>query len=51
MTTAAHALPFKPDDHRDAVIRFDYNDSTGKTKETVLFPVPYAFQTAEQSLQ
>lgn len=44
-------ITFKPDDHRDAVIRFDYNDSTGKTKETVLFPVPYAFQTAEQSLQ
>ena len=44
-------ITFKPDDHRDAVIRFDYNDSTGKTKETVLFPVTYAFQTAEQSLQ
>lgn len=44
-------ITFKPDDHRDAVIRFDYDDSTGKTKETVLFPVPYAFQTAEQSLQ
>ncbi len=44
-------ITFKPDDHRDAVIRFDYNDSTGKTKETVLFPVPYSFQTAEQSLQ
>ena len=44
-------ITFKPDDHRDADIRFEYNDSTGKTKETVLFPVPYAFQTAEQSLQ
>lgn len=41
-------ISFKPDDHRDAVIRFDYNDSTGKTKETVLFPVPYAFQTASR---
>ena len=44
-------ITFKPDDRRDAVIRFDYSDSTGKTKETVLFPVPYAYQTAEQSLQ
>lgn len=51
MTTCRVRITFKPDDHRDAVIRFDYNDSTGKTKETVLFPVPYAFQTAEQSLQ
>ncbi|MGN0479821.1 MAG: hypothetical protein ACI4GO_10355 [Hominenteromicrobium sp.] len=42
---------FKPDDARDAVLRFDYNYSTGKTKETMLFPVPYAFQSAEQSLQ
>ena len=42
---------FKPDDTRDAVLRFDYNYSTGKTKETTLFPVPYAFQSAEQSLQ
>ncbi len=42
---------FKPDDTRDAVIRFDYSRSTGKTKETLLFPVPYAYQTAEQSLQ
>lgn len=44
-------LSFKPDDTRDAVLRFDYSRSTGKTKETTLFPVPYAFQTAEQSLQ
>lgn len=42
---------FKPDDTRDAVLRFDYSRSTGKTKETVLFPVPYACQSAEQSLQ
>ena len=44
-------VSFKPDDTRDAVLRFDYSRSTGKTKETTLFPVPYAFQTAEQSLQ
>ena len=44
-------LSFKPDPVRDAVLRFDYNHSTGKTKETVLLPVPYAFQTPEQSLQ
>lgn len=44
-------ISFKPDPARDAVLRFDYNHSTGKTKETVLLPVPYAFQTAEQSLQ
>ena len=44
-------VSFKPDDTRDAVLRFDYSRSTGKTKETALFPVPYAFQSAEQSLQ
>lgn len=42
---------FKPDATRDAVLRFDYDDATGRTKETALFPVPYAFQTAKQSLQ
>lgn len=42
---------FKPEDTRDAVVRFDYNHSTGKTKETTLFPVPYSYQSAEQSLQ
>lgn len=42
---------FKPDPAKDAVLRFDYNHSTGKTKETVLLPVPYAFQSAEQSFQ
>lgn len=42
---------FKPDDTRDAILRFDYNYSTGKTKETTLFPVPYAFQSAGQSFQ
>lgn len=44
-------VSFKPDDARDAVLRFDYSRDTGKTKQTTLFPVPYAFQTAEQNLQ
>ena len=44
-------VSFKPDSTRDAVLRFDYNNSTGNTKETVLYPVPYAYQTPEQSLQ
>ena len=33
------------------MLRFDYSRSTGKTKETTLFPCPMRFQTAEQSLQ
>lgn len=44
-------LSYKPDPTRDAVLRFEYNHSTGTTRETVLLPVPYAFQTPEQSLQ
>lgn len=42
---------FKAEDTRDAVVRFDYSDSTGKTKETTLFPAPYSMGSAEQSLQ
>lgn len=44
-------ISFKPDPVRDSILRFTYNGATGTTKETVLLPVPYAFQTAEQSLQ
>ncbi len=44
-------ISFKPDPVRDSILRFTYNSATGTTKETVLLPVPYAFQTAEQSLQ
>ncbi len=44
-------ISFKPDPTRDVIQRFDYNHTTGTTKQTDLFPVPYAFQTAEQSFQ
>ena len=44
-------VSFKPDPTRDVVLRFNYNGTTGTTKETTLFPVPYTYQTAEQSLQ
>ena len=44
-------VSFKPDPTSDTVLRFDYNYTTGKTKETILYPVPYAYQTAEQSYQ
>ena len=44
-------ISFKPDPTGDAILRFTYSNATGTTKETVLFPVPYALQTAEQSLQ